>query len=323
MQRHLLFALALAGCAGAPGASLRHEHSTDERALRAAETELASLLERPEVRGARIVAIDPADGRIVAAVAADREGPRPDAIATEVRAHGSVGKTFTLAAALASGALTRGDVLEGGACVVEGTTIEDHELHGPMSLEDAVAFSSNVAFTHVYERVGREALLETYRGLHLVHRVPSDARTSELAAARLAYGATLETTTLEVAVAYAAIASGGTYRAPHPAGEPATSDEVVLEPAVAAEVLALLEAAVTRDDATGARARVDGVRIAGKTGTVSSDGGTFGTFAGIVIEGAPRLVIVVGVDVEGDGYSGGTIAAPAFARIVARLAEAS
>lgn len=315
-----LLIVALATACGAATPRPTPVADDDGVVQRAVDAELSALVATPGVRSARVVVLDPRDGRIVAMDALDASGRHdPSLPATEVRAHGSTAKAFTAAAALAHRSMTLTESVEGGTYVLEGTTIADASVHGPMTLGDAMAFSSNVGFTHVYERVGRDAVLSTFTAFGLGARIPEAARTSELAAAQLAYGGAIEMTTLELATAYAAIANGGELRAPWRTGETPTDPVRVLDADVADAVLDLLEGAVSREDATGTAAQIEGVRVAGKTGTARLPGGTFGVFVGIVSRDAPRWVIAVGVEVEGETYSGGTIAAPAFAHIASAL----
>jgi cell division protein FtsI (penicillin-binding protein 3) len=311
----------LSACGAAVPAPAPVPVPDDGAVVRAVDAELTTLLAVPGVRSARVVVLDPRDGRILAIDALDAAGRHDASLpAIEVRAHGSTAKTITAAAALAHRSMTLEETVDGASYEIEGTRIEDASVHGPMTLGDAMAFSSNVAFSHVYERVGREALLSTFTALHLGHRIPEAARTSELAAARFAFGGGIEMTTVELATAYAAIANGGELHAPWRSGETPSPAERVLDPDVAADVMALLEGTVTREDGTATEARIEGLRVAGKTGTASvGEDATFGVFAGILPADAPRLVVVVAAEIEGHGYSGGTIAAPAFARIGAAI----
>ena len=97
--------------------------------------------------------------------------------------------------------------------------------------------------------------------------------------------------------------------------------------AVATTVRAMMERVVTDDAGTGRRARLDGVRVAGKTGTAHlrrTDGGFdeeryYASFVGLVPADRPGLVISIGVvDPEGE-VAGGQVAAPAFARLARRV----
>jgi cell division protein FtsI/penicillin-binding protein 2 len=96
-----------------------------------------------------------------------------------------------------------------------------------------------------------------------------------------------------------------------------------MKPETAHAMMAMLDEVVNSQTGTGTSARVDGARVAGKTGTSGWDlpgggEGRYASFVGIVPEEAPRLVILVGVEQPKDNGYGGNVAAPAFARIASR-----
>ncbi|MBX7193868.1 MAG: serine hydrolase [Sandaracinaceae bacterium] len=286
----------------------RLPYVSSEHAERVVEGELLSLLGRSEIRSARVVVLSSERGEILAANARDRSGPHPSLVTDEIRSHGSTAKLFTLTSALEAGVVQLGDRFEGGTIERDGATIADHEVHGAMSLEDIVAYSSNVGSTRVFDRLGGERLFATLDRFHLAERVPASLRAHPEDAARFAYGG-LEASALEVASAYLVIARGGTW----PGGER------IVSPETSATMLSLLEAAVQRTDGTGHPASIEGLRVAGKTGTVPFEGGVFGVFVGIVPVEAPTHVILVAVEAEGENHSGSTLAAPAFTRIARQL----
>lgn len=322
----LALCLASLACAGACGGqagdreprsasrprSARLSVRSDPHTERVVEDELASLLGQRDVRSARVVVLSVDDGSILAATGRDRSGPRAALATDEVRCHGSTTKLFTLAAALDAGVVHDGDTFEGGTLQRGGLTIADHEQHGAMSLGDVMAFSSNVGATRVFDRLGGDALAHALDRFGLGARVPEGFGTRPAEDAQLAYGASLEATSLEVAAGYLVVARGGTWPGGHE----------VVTPTTAAITLGLLEGAVSRADATGHAAALPGVRVAGKTGTVRLEGDrTFGVFVGILPVEAPTHVILVGVETDGEGYSGGSVAAPSFARIARALAS--
>lgn len=280
----------------------------DARVESIVDEELASLLRGRDIRNARIVVLSVEGGAVLAASGRDRSGLRAALATEEVRSHGSTAKPFTLAAALEEGVVRMEDTFEGGAITRDGLTIEDHEMHGVMSLEDVLAYSSNVGTIRVFDRVGPGPLARALGRFRLP--VPDDFGTRPGRDAQFAEGALLEASSLEVAAGYLVLARGGTW----PDGA------AVVSPTTAAQALALLERAVSRGDATGHVAAVPGLRVGGKTGTVRLEGGgTFGVFAGVVPVEAPRYVVLVGVEAEGEHHSGSTLAAPSFARVVRRL----
>jgi cell division protein FtsI (penicillin-binding protein 3) len=134
-------------------------------------------------------------------------------------------------------------------------------------------------------------------------------------------------TPLQMAAAYAAIANDGTWVQPHlvketigpdgkrtPAAPPTRRQ--VITPETAREVRTMLEAVTTVEGATGVHAKVDGYRVAGKTGTGSRvvNGkyvpGTVASFVGMAPADNPRYVIAVFAHVPAGG--GGEVTAPAF-----------
>lgn len=303
----------LAACGGGAPASREAvaqaaTRRDDGPTARIVARELDSLLEQPHVESARVVVLSVDDGSVLAATGRDRSGLRPSLATDEVRSHGSTAKTFTIAAALDAGAVQAGDTFEGGTITRGGETIVDHETHGTMTLSDVMSFSSNVGTTRIFDRLGAARLASTLRGFGL--SVPADLGTDPLRDTRLAYGAALEATSLEVASGYLVLARGGLDR----------EGRRVISPAAAAHTLSLLEDAVSRSDATGHPASIEGLRVAGKTGTMRLEGSrTFGVFVGIVPVERPTHVILVGVEARGQQYGGGAIAAPAFARLAPQL----
>jgi cell division protein FtsI (penicillin-binding protein 3) len=88
--------------------------------------------------------------------------------------------------------------------------------------------------------------------------------------------------------------------------------------------MTLLETAVVDDTATGKAARVDGIHVAGKTGTAvwtAPDGHerTYASFIGVADLPSRRVVVLVGIETTRSDLSGGKAAAPVFARLVKRM----
>jgi cell division protein FtsI (penicillin-binding protein 3) len=267
---------------------------------RLVDQEVARLARLPGTRLAMVAVLEPS-GRVLAlggqrGEVVDRELP-----ATLRRDPGSVMKAFTLGAALEAGLVTRATVVsgEGGRWTLGSRVIEDASGHQAMTVDDVAAFSSNVGTAKVFALLGPARLEATLRALG----IPTPPMPDAEAAVGVSFGADVTPTPLEVARAYAAIASGRAFPRQH------------------AEVVALLQQTVDRDDGTGHRARIPGVAVAGKTGTCAAEGGVaYADFVGFLPAGDPRYVVLVGLETSARGYAGGTVAAPAFARLGARLA---
>jgi cell division protein FtsI (penicillin-binding protein 3) len=266
----------------------------------AVDQEVATLAALPGAHLAVVVVLDPS-GQVVAL--GGQRGQQVDrTLPSQLRQDpGSVMKTFTLGAALEAGLVTPTSRVsgEGGRWTFGHRTVTDGSPHGELSLEDVLVFSSNIGTAKVFARLGHARLEATLKDLGL----PTPPMADDEAALGVSYGADVSPTPLEVARAYAAIASGRAF------------------PVHGPELLRLLQRTVDRDDGTGRGARISGVAVAGKTGTSSlgQGQGGYGDFVGIFPAGAPRFVVLVGVQTSASGYAGGSVAAPAFARLGKQL----
>jgi cell division protein FtsI (penicillin-binding protein 3) len=147
--------------------------------------------------------------------------------------------------------------------------------------------------------------------------------------ATIAYGYGLSVSLLQLARAYTVFARDGDIvplsllklEAP-----PATLP--VLRPKTAEQMRHMLELAVA-DGGTAPKARIDGYRVSGKTGTARKlrDGRYVSeyvaSFAGFAPASRPRIVVAVMIDEPDAGqFYGGQVAAPVFAEVTARSLRA-
>jgi cell division protein FtsI (penicillin-binding protein 3) len=337
------------GVAAAAPASV--ELTIDPALQAIADAEVASLSAAPTTRAASVVVLDPSSGDVLAM--AGREGgvPADDLAARVAGVPGSVMKAFSVAAAVDRGVLREGQTFSGenGSYAYGGQPLRDASPHGAMTVGDVLAFSSNVGATKIFELLGGEALSQALTRLHFGERpgvelegaaageLPAGAEWAGARGAAVAYGGDGRATSLQVAVAFAAVVNGGTYVAPglvrrvrgvggEALFERRTTPERALSPEASRTMRELLQAPVQRDDGTAVKARIAGFRVAGKTATWGLGGegpkAVHASFVGAVPAEQPRLVIMVAVDTTEEGYSGGTIAAPAFARVGGKALEA-
>jgi cell division protein FtsI (penicillin-binding protein 3) len=251
---------------------------------------------------------------------------------------GSTVKPFTIVTGLESGAYTPATPIDtgDGRLKVGRKVVRDTSRHGVIDVTTVLSKSSNVGVTRIAMSLPPERLWETFSrvgfgqstgsgfpgeaaGLLRDFRnwVPVDHATHS-------YGYGLSVTPLQLARAYAAIASGGRIR---PVSfvrlEQAPEGRQVMSADTAHKLLRMLETVVTADG-TGARASVPGYRVAGKTGTAikaGANGYSAGhyraAFVGILPASAPQIVMVVSIDEPDAGvYYGGQVAAPVFARVM-------
>ncbi len=264
---------------------------------------------------------------------------------------GSTLKTFLIAAALEEGAIAPDDVFdcEDGSFQVPGKVIRDHHPNGELTPAEILRVSSNIGAVKIAYQLGPAAHYRALRrfgfggvtGSHFPGESAGLLRPWKkwmpVDHATIAYGQGISVTPIQLAAATSALANGGIWVQPRlvsarraPGGtwhssRPAPGHRVVREETAAA-MLGMLEGVVS-PQGTGSLAGLAEVRVGGKTGTpqkYDSETQTFATdryeawFLGVVPVDAPKLVIVVRVDeAKRPAHTGGTTAAPLFARVAA------
>jgi cell division protein FtsI (penicillin-binding protein 3) len=262
---------------------------------------------------------------------------------------GSTFKIFTVAGALDAGVLKAGDAIdcEKGTYRVGGHSIHDHKALGLASPARIVVTSSNIGAAKIGARLGRERLQKTLLGFGFGERsgtdLPAEPRGSvpfpkaEVSLATMSFGQGVTATPLQITAAVAAIANGGMLMKPllvRRVVDPGTGavlqqrEPTPVRRAVTRESAAVLtrwmEAVVTDPDGTGKRARLEGWRAAGKTGTAQkadpvtrrySVDKRFSSFVGFAPAEAPRVAIGVFIDEPKGEVYGGEVAAPVFREV--------
>ncbi len=336
-MRTALVCVLFLSCASLPPAAVSRQALCDGAADctidLAAQTIVEQELDRlAENRRAVIVVIDPSTGSLLALGGRELGKSNPWLAGKLAIDPGSIMKSFTIAAALEHGVVDETTEVAGeGGKWRRGPEelITDRVARGVMSVEDVLVYSSNIGTAKVAVRLGFEPLAELYDAVGLSSAplpqmragVVPDLRTIDRAlATRVAFGADVEPTPLQLASSFSVFASGGKHRplSVSLAGQRPSRQVFTQETSV--RMQRLLAQTVMRDDGTGAQARLPGVMVAGKTGTTAlPEGLSWANFVGFPVEAAPRFVILVGVETAGAGYSGGTIAAPSFARVLSGL----
>jgi cell division protein FtsI (penicillin-binding protein 3) len=244
-------------------------------------------------------------------------------------------KSITIAAALERHAITVDQKFECGPQprAYGAEVMHDSHENGTLDVAHLLAVSSNVGTSHIFDALGGDNLGAWLHRFHFgeapalagatTGAFPARIETGSLQGAMIATGEGVTATPLQMIAAYGAFAADGVYRSPtlDRGGSPA---ERLLSPETARSVLSLLETAVVDATATGQAARVDGVHVAGKTGTsqwTGTDGHerTYASFIGVADLPSRRLVALVGVQASRDDMSGGEAAAPVFARLMKRV----
>lgn len=322
--------------------------SIDRRIQYLAYRELMAGIQENKARSGTAVVLDVKTGEVLAmanypSFNPNRRQPgkkeiyRNSAI-TDVFEPGSTIKAFTVVSALDNGKFKPDTVIDTypGWMRVGKNVIHDEENHGLLTVTQIVQISSDVGTTKMVLALPPERLWD------LLHRVGFGETTgiefpgeqigvlvkhpvwSPFVVATLAFGYGISVTPVQLARAYAVLANGG-IKLPVTIlhrDQPQTGEQV-MNPRIAQQMLTLLESVVTKGG-TGARARIPGYRVAGKTGTARI-AGLHGyqerryesSFVGIAPVTHPALVVAVIVhDPQGKHYYGGQVSGPIFARIM-------
>ncbi|MFK8017469.1 MAG: peptidoglycan D,D-transpeptidase FtsI family protein [Gammaproteobacteria bacterium] len=257
---------------------------------------------------------------------------------TDIFEPGSSFKPFIAAAALETGQY-RGDTqieTSPGKIRVGQKVIRDIKNYGTLTMGGVLKESSNVGIVQVALSLPADRLWGVLAGLGFgsltTSGFPGESagllnsyeHWRPIGQATLAYGYGLSVTPLQLAQAYSTIGASGMR---HPVTflrmDEVPGSERVLRANTAAELVKMLET-VVEPDGTGWRAKVDGYRVIGKTGTARkfeaggySDLRHVAAFAGLAPASDPQLAVVVVIDEPGgDEYYGGQVAAPVFSRVM-------
>lgn len=238
---------------------------------------------------------------------------------------------------------------------VEGSAIRcwsDHKngKHANLTLAGALNNSCNPCFVDIVLALGKETFydyLEKFRfgsatgidfsGEAIGMLLPeSTLKNSDLA--RIGFGQSIAVTPLQLACAAAAAVNGGYYYAPRLVKSISSEDGAVyLESGKrllcrtvseeTSEILSSMLEGVVKEG-SGKQAYVEGLRVAGKTGTAQkyenghiAAGKYVSSFVGYFPADDPRYLVLVIVDEPQGSYYGSTVAAPCAGEIFRGIAE--
>ena len=317
------------------------------------EQVLAGVGAQYSPKGATAIVMNPNTGEILALanwprVNANDIGGAP-AYADEDRAvsynyePGSTFKAITVAGALQDGVVTPDTEFNIPSVLqVADRQIHDAEPHPDetLSVAQVLKVSSNIGADEIGMKLGPQ------RFDYWVHRfgfgaptgvdLPGEEQGIVLHASQysgssmgnLPMGQGESVTPIQMAAAYSAIANGGILRSPHivaAIGNKPVATPVghrIISTTTAAELRDMLRG-VLADGGTASGAAIPGYDLAGKTGTANvvvngsySSTAYIASFIGFVPASAPKLLVAVMVDEPQGAIYGGSVAAPAFQKIV-------
>lgn len=322
----------------------------DEAIQFEAERVLGETVDEMNAKDGVVIVLDPHSGDILAMAVAPTFDPNQpgkskvedwrNRAVTDSYEPGSTFKLITLAAALDSGRYQPYDtvVVGNGTLTVGPKTIHDDEppFKSVYTVEEVLAHSSNVGAARIGMSLGEDTMYHYMRlfgfgqptALRLTGesggRLRPPKEWSMLSLPSLSFGQELRSTPLQLALAYAIVASGGYRVVPRLLpDQPIAPPERILKASTCDALKAMLGRVVT--DGTGKAAAVAGVAVGGKTGTAQkigqkTEGGRrpfIAYFVGIAPLDNPRVVCLVMVDEPVGKIYGGAISAPAFSKIMA------
>lgn len=332
-----------------------------------AEEALAQGVQKARAKSGFVVVADPHTGKILAL--ANYPTFDPNNIASANFEHtrnyglmdlfepGSVLKPVVIAAAIDQKKTSPDELhnCENGVYRVGGVVFRDDHPAALLSTTDTIVRSNNICTYKIAERLGKQGLFDALvgfgfsGGLAIPDTFPSTMRGhiskpggwKPIRFANIAFGQGLSVTGLEIAMAYGAMANGGSLMKPilvdriiSPSGEivfaatPEASNHIIsLE--TAKSMRKILAAVVADPKGTGGNAKTNDYTTAGKTGTAEkvdpilkaySPSKRIASFAGFAPAVDPYLVIYVVIDepTAGPTYFGSVWAAPLFSEIAER-----
>ncbi|MYG00674.1 penicillin-binding protein 2, partial [Candidatus Poribacteria bacterium] len=231
--------------------------------------------------------------------------------------------------------------------------IKDVSAKGDLSLTEVIQKSSNIGMIKIVERLGPNLFQKYVDRFGFGEKTGIDLPYEQIGSlyalrkwdtnslGSVPFGQGISVTPLQMVNALAAIANGGTLHRPYITKEirddrgnlvkknrPEQIRQVI-HPATARKMTDILVGVVEKG--SGMRARIDGVSIAGKTGTAQkaekgkgyAAGKEVMSFMGFLPADNPKIAIIVTIDEPKGARFSGLVAAPVFKRIAQQTLEYS
>ncbi len=327
------------------------------------ETKLKEAIDKYKADSGSIIVMNPKDGAIlgmagqptfnpnnISTLKQDELANLPAPAASNIYEPGSVFKPITMAAAIDQGLVAPDTTNTFGQSVhVLDREIfnAEHKTYGKETMTQVLENSDNVAMVWVSSLLGAEKEREYFdkfgfgkkSGVQVVGEQPGQLRDikewNDVLRSTAAFGQGISATTVQLAAAYSTLANGGTLVTPHLVEKTINGDQAkTIDYPTRGQVITAETAAKLRDMLVGVvelghgkKAKVDGIKVGGKTGTAqvpSPQGGyypdrTIGSFAGLFPADDPKVVMVVRFDNPKTVNFAESSAAPVFGDIAAWL----
>ncbi|TAK59892.1 MAG: PASTA domain-containing protein [Bacteroidetes bacterium] len=342
-------------------------HLTIDLALQfIAEDELRIGVEKNNAESGLVIMMDPKTGEILTVAQYPSLDPRNPSscsqkdqklkLITDRIEPGSVFKIVTASAALEDHLVTPDQLFfaENGKWVVPigrgrvRKIVDDHP-HGMVTVQEAMEVSSNIVMAKISNIVGAERFYKMARaygfGSPTTVELPGEIRGvlkkpnnwSRTTLNTMAFGYEVGVTPLQLVCAYSVVANGGYLMRPYIVKKELDANGMVvsetypqtirkvISPATLKVLSAMFEGVV--DSGTATAVQIQGLRIAGKTGTAKRNinghyepGKYTASFVGFYPVEDPKIVCLVMLDnPKGGSYYGGLTSGPVFKAIAERI----
>lgn len=327
--------------------------------------ELLTAYTETKAEKAMGIVIDPNTGNILAmanvpafnsnnpsdySISAQRNG-----VVSDIFEPGSIFKVVTATAALENKVLQPNRKIDcnPGYVQVANRIIRDHDKYGVLTFAEVIKNSSNVGTIKAAQMTGKDQIFNYVRkfgfGAKTDIQFPGEEngilhpfkKWTDLVLAQAAIGQGISVTALQAGMAYSAIANGGLLLKPQIVKTIRNKDGIeifnaqpvyirrVASPETMSQIRELLR--LTVSSGTGMRADVNGLAIAGKTGTAQKVvGNTYSqtaymaSFVGFFPANNPKLLCVIVIDnPRGGRHTGGGVSAPAVREVFKRIVNQS
>ncbi len=320
--------------------------SIDSKIQSIAFEEVREAVSRHKAKAAAAVVLDAQTGEILALANWPSYNPNArtgktgeqlrNRALTDTFEPGSTMKPFTIALALEKGLVNPNTQMEIGRLQIGTKEITDTHKYGSLTVSQIIQKSSNIGTSKLALKLPAQDMWEMFQSVGLgqapkigfrgavAGRLRPYDKWAKIDQATMSYGYGLSASLFQMARAYTIFARDGEL-------VPISIMKVdkvptgtrVISAKTAIEVRNMLEL-VTQEGGTATKAKVDGYRVGGKTGTAHKSAGKSGYasnryngfFVGLAPISAPRIVVAVMVDEPTAGHFGGDVAAPAFSSIV-------
>jgi len=311
------------------------------------------------------IVINPNDGNILAMVTlppfnSNKPSDYPisaqrNAVVSDIFEPGSIFKIVTATAALDNKALQPKHQIDcnPGFIQIGNRIIRDHDKYSILTFAEVIKNSSNVGTIKVAQLTGKDQIFNYARkfgfGAKTDIQFPGEEsgilhpfkKWNDLILAQVAIGQGVCVTALQTGMAYSAIANGGLLLKPQIVKTIKTKDgieifnaqPVYIRRVASSETMSTLRELLrlTVMSGTGSRADINGLAIAGKTGTAQkvvngaySQTEYMASFVGFFPADNPKLLCVVVIDnPKGLRHTGGGVAAPVVREVFKRIVNQS